>query len=162
MQYDVDYEHEFEEDEFGTPIMPSNVKWRENLCVLPNGRYLPPGHYRTSDDGDIIYEPKELSPFADLLEQLKQASSFRSSADCSRLGGLAETIQVGGLHQGYSNASEGFFKVPDLSFDEYRNQDVIETNDGAFFDALDEMFGIVPRTDELAYQDEEAESRYSD
>ncbi len=41
------------------------------------------------------------------------------------------------------------FGLPDMSFEEYRNQDVIETNDGAFFDALDEMFGIEPRTDRL-------------
>lgn len=44
----------------------------------------------------------------------------------------------------------GPFDLPDLDFDEYRNQDVIETNDGAFFDGLDEMFGIKPRTDELS------------
>lgn len=71
MKYDVDYDYEFEEDEFGTPIMPNNVKWRGNLCILPNGRYLPPGNYRTSDGGNIIYEPCELSPFADLLAQFQ-------------------------------------------------------------------------------------------
>ena len=43
----------------------------------------------------------------------------------------------------------GPFDIPDMSFDEYRSQNVIVTNDGAFFDALDEMFGIKPRTDEL-------------
>lgn len=43
----------------------------------------------------------------------------------------------------------GPFDLPKLSFDEYRNQDVVETGDGAFFDGLDEMFGIRPRTDEL-------------
>ena len=41
------------------------------------------------------------------------------------------------------------FNLSDLSFEEYRNQDVIETDDGAFFDALDEMFGIIPGTDEV-------------
>lgn len=41
------------------------------------------------------------------------------------------------------------FHVTDLSFEEYRNQPVVETGDGEFFDALDEMFGIKPRTDEL-------------
>ena len=55
-----------------------------------------------------------------------------------------------------NNPVGGFFKVPDLSFDEYRNQDVIETNDGEFFDALDEMFGIAPRTDELLSPGDEA------
>lgn len=71
MRYDVDYEFVFEEDEFGTLIMPENVKWCGNLCVLPNGRYLPPGSYRTSDRGYLIYEPCELGPFADLLAQFK-------------------------------------------------------------------------------------------
>ena len=71
MKYDVDYDFKFEEDEFGTQIMPNNVKWRGNLCILPNGRFLPPGNYRTEDGGNIIYEPSELSPFADLLAQFK-------------------------------------------------------------------------------------------
>ena len=47
-----------------------------------------------------------------------------------------------------AKASKNPFNLSDLSFDEYRNQDVIETDDGAFFDALDEMVGIVPGTDE--------------
>lgn len=47
-----------------------------------------------------------------------------------------------------AKASKNPFNLSDLSFDEYRNQDVIETEDGAFFDALDEMVGIVPGTDE--------------
>ncbi len=42
-----------------------------------------------------------------------------------------------------------FDTIPDMPYEEYRNQEVIETSDGAFFDALDEMFGIVPRTDQL-------------
>lgn len=41
------------------------------------------------------------------------------------------------------------FNLSDLSFEEFRNQGVVETDDGAFFDALDEMVGVVPRTDEL-------------
>lgn len=41
------------------------------------------------------------------------------------------------------------FNLSDLGFEEYRNQDVIETDDGAFFDSLDEMVGIVPGTDEV-------------
>ncbi|WP_368134141.1 hypothetical protein [Collinsella bouchesdurhonensis] len=47
-----------------------------------------------------------------------------------------------------AKASKNPFNLSDLSFDEYRNQDVIEADDGAFFDALDEMVGIVPGTDE--------------
>lgn len=47
-----------------------------------------------------------------------------------------------------AKASKNPFNLSDLSFDEYRNRDVIETDDGAFFDALDKMVGIVPGTDE--------------
>lgn len=47
-----------------------------------------------------------------------------------------------------AKASKNPFNLSNLSFDEYRNQDVIEADDGAFFDALDEMVGIVPGTDE--------------
>lgn len=54
-----------------------------------------------------------------------------------------------------AKANKSPFNLPDLSFEEYRNQDVIETDDGAFFDALDEMFGIEPRTDRLKNEDEE-------
>ena len=72
MSYDVDYDYEFAEDEFGTPLWPDGVKWVENLCVLPNGRYMPHGYYATSDGGHIIYEPKKLSPFADMLAEFRQ------------------------------------------------------------------------------------------
>lgn len=30
----------------------------------------------------------------------------------------------------------------DLSFEEYREQDILDTGDGEFFDALDRIFGI--------------------
>ena len=71
MAYDIDWDAEFDEDEFGSPILPDDVSWDGNLCVLPNGRYLPPGCYRTSDGGDLIYEPHELSMFADMLSQFE-------------------------------------------------------------------------------------------
>ncbi len=45
-------------------------------------------------------------------------------------------------------------KVTNLSFDEYRNQAVIEVDDGEFFDALDEEFGIEPRTDSVVQKTE--------
>lgn len=54
-----------------------------------------------------------------------------------------------------AKANKSPFNLPNLSFEEYRNQDVVETDDGAFFDALDEMFGIEPRTDRLKNEDEE-------
>ena len=39
--------------------------------LLPNGRYLPSGNYRTSDRGYLIYEPCELGSFVDLLAHFK-------------------------------------------------------------------------------------------
>lgn len=54
-----------------------------------------------------------------------------------------------------TDADKGFFKAPDLSFDEYRDQDVVVADDGAFFDGLDEMFGIVPGTDRLKDEPDE-------
>ena len=71
MAYDIDYDFEFEEDEFGDPMMPKGVKRDGNLYVLPNGRYLAPGSYITEDGGFLIYEPRELSPFADIPSQFK-------------------------------------------------------------------------------------------
>lgn len=67
VRYDVDEGYEFEEDENGDPVLPKGVKWEGNLCVLPNGRYPPPGFYATADGCGLIYEPKELSWYADLL-----------------------------------------------------------------------------------------------
>lgn len=54
----------------------------------------------------------------------------------------------------YEATKGGPFDLPDLSFEEYRNQDVVDTGDGEFFDGLDEMFGIKPRTDELVDVDD--------
>lgn len=71
MAYDVDYDYAFREDEQGTPYLPDNMKEDGNLYILPNGKYLPRGTYRTSDGGHIIYEPRELSPFADMLASFK-------------------------------------------------------------------------------------------
>lgn len=41
------------------------------------------------------------------------------------------------------------FSVEFEDYDTARSADVIETNDGEFFDSLDEAFGIIPRTDKL-------------
>ena len=53
-----------------------------------------------------------------------------------------------------SQKAQSPFNLPDTSYDEYRNQEVVETGDGGFFVALDEMFDVVPRTD-LLFGDEE-------
>lgn len=72
MKYDVDEDYEFEVDEYGAPLLPKGLKSDGNLYVLPNGKYLPRGCYVTEDGGGLIYEPKELNPFADMLAQLQQ------------------------------------------------------------------------------------------
>ena len=48
-----------------------------------------------------------------------------------------------------SKMAQSPFNLTDLTYDEYRNQEIVETGDGDFFDALDEKFGIIPRTDLL-------------
>lgn len=53
-----------------------------------------------------------------------------------------------------SQKAQSPFNLSDTSYDEYRNQEVVETGDGDSFDALDEMFDVVPRTD-LLFGDEE-------
>lgn len=67
MAYDVDNECEFREDQYGRSYLPSGLTMDGNLYVLPNGKYLPPGAYWRVDGSAIIYEPHELSPFADML-----------------------------------------------------------------------------------------------
>lgn len=67
MRFDIDDDYEFEENEYGDLILPDGVKWDGSLCILPNGRYLPRGHYIMRDGSDLIYEPNELNPLADLL-----------------------------------------------------------------------------------------------
>lgn len=63
---------EFQMDENETPILPTGLMEEENLCVLPDGRYLPCGLYRTADGGSIIYEPSGLSFFGQMLAQFKE------------------------------------------------------------------------------------------
>lgn len=70
MKYDVDNEFRFDTADGGFPILPHGMKQDGNLLVLPNGKYLPRGVYHDDADGsDIIYEPPQLSPFAEMLVQ---------------------------------------------------------------------------------------------
>lgn len=71
MRYDVDNNYHFQLDKYGAPYLPSGMRMDGNLYVLPNGKYLPSGHYRTEDGGSLIYEPAELSPFADMLSEFR-------------------------------------------------------------------------------------------
>ena len=72
MNYDVDYDYDFEEDEWGMPYLPKGLTMDDNLYVLPNGKYLPRGCYITEDGGHLIYEPSQLSMFADMLSSFNK------------------------------------------------------------------------------------------
>lgn len=63
---------EFQMDEDETPILPTGLRKEGNLYVLPDGRYLPCGVYRTEDGDSLIYEPSELSFFGQMLAQFKE------------------------------------------------------------------------------------------
>ena len=69
MTYDVDYDYEFEypdgQDEL--PLLPGGLTMDGNLYVLPNGRCLPSGAYKTRDGSDLVYEPNQLTPWAGML-----------------------------------------------------------------------------------------------
>ena len=62
----------FKMDENEAPILPAGLREEGNLYVLPDGRYLPCGLYRTADGGSLIYEPFELSTFGQMLTQFKE------------------------------------------------------------------------------------------
>lgn len=63
---------EFQVDENEVPMLPAGLREERNLYVLPDGRYLPCGVYRTEDGGSIIYEPSGLSFFEQMLAQFKE------------------------------------------------------------------------------------------
>lgn len=63
---------EFQMDENEVPMPPARLREEGNLYVLPDGRYLPCGVYRTEDGGSLIYEPSGLSFFGQMLAQFKE------------------------------------------------------------------------------------------
>ena len=63
---------EFQMEENGTPMLPAGLREEGNLYVLPDGRYLPCGVYRTEDGSSLIYEPFELSTFGQMLAQFEE------------------------------------------------------------------------------------------
>lgn len=69
MGYEVDGGYPFAYDECGVPRLPASLAMDGDLYVLPNGKYIPRGLYRTDDGGHLICEPPELSPFADMLAE---------------------------------------------------------------------------------------------
>lgn len=64
---------EFKMDENETPILPTGLRKEGNLYVLPDGRYLPCGLYRTADGDSLIYEPFKLSTFGQMLAQFGES-----------------------------------------------------------------------------------------
>ena len=64
---------EFQMDENEIPLLPAELKEEGNLYILPVGRRLPCGVYRTADGGSLIYEPFELSTFGQMLAQFKES-----------------------------------------------------------------------------------------
>ena len=71
MAYDVDHDYPFRTDEQGIPYLPDGMTEDGDLYVLDNGKYLPRGVYRTEDGGHIIYEPHQLSPYAEMLASFR-------------------------------------------------------------------------------------------
>lgn len=63
---------EFQVDENGIPLFPAGLKEEANLYVLPDGRYLPCGVYKTADGDLHLYEPSELSFFGQMTSQFKE------------------------------------------------------------------------------------------
>lgn len=63
---------EFRVDENGIPLFPAGLKEKANLYVLPDGRYLPCGVYRSEDGGSLIYEPFGPSFFGEMFAQFKE------------------------------------------------------------------------------------------
>ena len=76
----------FKMDENEIPILPTGLREEDNLYVLPDGRYLPCGVYRTADGGSLIYEPSELSFFRQMLAQFKKSQRLDCPLDrhCSK------------------------------------------------------------------------------
>lgn len=73
MKYDVDHEFESTEGGYSLPVLPDGLtRDREGLYLLPSGKYLPPGAYRCADGSELIYEPPQLSPYADMLADFRE------------------------------------------------------------------------------------------
>lgn len=71
MRYDVDNDYAFETKD-GFNVLPSGMRRDGDLLVLPNGKYLPHGAYIEGDGSVLIYEPRQLSPFADMIASFRK------------------------------------------------------------------------------------------
>lgn len=69
MKYNIDYDYKYEVNEYGQKLIPRDAVEKDGLIILPNGRYMPPDCYHDPKSGlDIIYEPLELDPNDELIE----------------------------------------------------------------------------------------------
>ena len=73
MEREITNIDEFQVDENEVPMLPAGLREEGNLYVLPDGRYLLCGLYRTADDDSLIYEPFELSTFGQMLAQFGES-----------------------------------------------------------------------------------------
>lgn len=68
MKYEIDENFPLKVDLDGVPYFPNGLtKDKDGLYLLPNGKYLPRGCYVLDNGGYMIYEPVELSPYAEML-----------------------------------------------------------------------------------------------
>lgn len=63
---------EFQVDEHEIPLLPAGLKEEGDLYILPDGRCLPCGVYKTADGDLLLYGPSELSFFGQMLAQFKE------------------------------------------------------------------------------------------
>lgn len=73
MERNTAHINEFQVDEQEIPLLPAGLKEERDLYVLPDGRYLPCGVYKTADGDLFLYEPSELSFFGQMLAQFKES-----------------------------------------------------------------------------------------
>ena len=73
MERKIAHIDEFQVDEHEIPLLPAGLKEEVDLYVLPDGRYLPCGVYKTADGDLLLYEPSELSFFGQMTTQFKES-----------------------------------------------------------------------------------------
>lgn len=64
---------EFQVDENEVPMLPAGLREEGNLYVLPDGRYLPYGLYRTADGDSLFMSRSSSAPSGRCLLNSKSA-----------------------------------------------------------------------------------------
>ena len=73
MTYDVEADERILLTKSGLKVFPDGLtRDADGLYVLPNGKYLPSGAYEMADGSHLIYEPFQLSPFAEMLASIDE------------------------------------------------------------------------------------------